>query len=51
MLVSSFMGSNRDFRVWLYVRTRNVVDLAVYRKKKKAASRAALRKLFNPSIA
>lgn len=51
MLVSSFMGSNRDFRAWLYIRTGNVVSLAAYRRKRKAASKAALRKTFNPSIA
>jgi len=52
MLVSSFIGCNRDFRVWLGIRTANVVDLAEYRRERKCRSkRAALRKSINPSIA
>jgi len=51
MLVASFVGTNREFRKWLNVRTRNVVSLAEYREKRKAARRAARAKLFKPSIA
>lgn len=52
MLVSSFIGSNREFRKWLDARTANVVNLAEYRRKRKNRSkRAAIRKMFNPSIA
>ncbi len=52
MLVTSFAGSNREFRVWLQTRTANVVDLAEYRKKRKAALRtAAPRNSTDPIIA
>lgn len=52
MLVASFVGTNREFRKWLNVRTRNVVSLAEYREKRKNRSRRAARaKLFKPSIA
>lgn len=37
MLVASFVGTNREFRKWLNVRTRNVVSLAEYREKRKTA--------------
>ncbi len=51
MLVTSFCGSNREFRTWLKIRTANVVSLAEYREKRKSATKKALRKLSNPSIA
>ena len=51
MLVSSFTGSNREFRKWLEVRTGNVVSLADYRRKKKATTRAANHKFHKPIIA
>ena len=52
MLVTSFAGSNRDFRRWLSTRTANVVSLAEYRKKRKYRSkRAAGVKPVNPIIA
>ena len=51
MLVSSFIGSNREFRKWLEVRTGNVGSLADYRKKKKAASKAARIISHKPIIA
>jgi len=52
MLVTSFVGSNREFREWLSARTGNVISLAAYRGKRKAASRrAAIRKSSDPSIA
>lgn len=51
MLITSFTGTNRDFRTWLAAqRPANVVSLAEY-KKKKAAKEAAKQKPVNPSIA
>lgn len=41
MLVASFSGTNREFREWLAARTANVVSLAEYRRRRKAAWRAA----------
>lgn len=57
MLVSSFIGSNRDFLAWLAAqRYDNVVSLAEWRKtrcpkRKKTASRAAIKNPTFPSIA
>lgn len=52
LLVSSFVGSNQEFRKWLDARTRNVVSLAEYRRKRKYRSnRAARVKSVKPSIA
>jgi len=50
-LIASYQGKNRDFRAWLAAqRYENVTSLAEWRKKK-AASRAAIRKPSNPIIA
>lgn len=59
MIIASFCGNNREFRAWLrartgkrtFVKAANVVDLTECREKRKSASKKALRKLFNPSIA
>ena len=51
MLVSGFIGSNREFRKWLGVRTGNVVSMKDFRIKKKATSRAANHKIHKPIIA
>jgi len=52
MLVTSFAGSNYEFRKWLDARTRNVVSLAEYRRKRKYRSKRAARvKPVNPIIA
>ena len=41
MLVTSFVGRNKDFRAWLAAgMPKNVVSLAEYRRKKKTASKA-----------
>jgi len=40
MLVSSFIGSNREFRAWLAMRTRNVVGLGGVQRKRKRPLRA-----------
>ena len=41
-IISRFSGLNSDFRAWLAARMYpNVVSLADYRKKRKAAKRAA----------
>ena len=45
MLVSSFIGSNREFRAWLAMRTRNVVGLGGVQMKRKNRSRAAKSKV------
>lgn len=51
-VIASFVGRNKDFKAWLAAgMPQNVICLAEYRKKKKTASRAAIRKLINPSIA
>jgi len=51
-LLASFVGKNRDFRAWLAAgMPANVVSLAEYRRRRKAAWRAARAKLFKPSIA
>lgn len=39
MLVSSFIGSNREFRAWLAMRTRNVVGLGGVQRKRKNRSK------------
>jgi hypothetical protein len=44
MLVSSFIGSNREFRAWLAMRTRNVVGLGGMPGKKKDRSKAGRKK-------
>ena len=50
-IAAMYMGSNRDFRAWLKAgMPENVVNLAVY-KNKKAAKKAAMRKILDPSIA
>ena len=53
MLVTSFVGRNKDFRAWLAAgMPANVVSLAEYRAKRKNRSRkAAVRKLPKPIIA
>jgi len=52
MLVTSFVGRNKDFRTWLAAgMPANVVSLAEYRRKKKTASRAARAKPVKPIIA
>lgn len=51
MLVASFVGSNREFRAYLAARTANVISLAWYRYKKKAAKRAAQGSSLDPIIA
>ena len=52
MLVSSFIGSNREFRAWLAMRTRNVVGLGgVQMKRKNRSRRAARAKPVKPIIA
>lgn len=52
MRISSFAGTNKDFRIWLRARTANVVSLTDYRIKRKTASkRAAIRKTSDPIIA
>ena len=50
-LVASFSGTNREFREWLAARTANVVSLAEYRRRRKAAWRAARVKPVKPIIA
>lgn len=51
-LLASFVGKNRDFRVWLAAqRPANVLSLAEYRRKRKAAWRAARVKPVKPIIA
>lgn len=48
-VIAHFQGKNRDFRAWLAAgMPANVVSLAEYRKKRKAAKKAAMRKPFNP---
>ena len=50
-LIASFRGKNREFRAWLKAgMPENVVSLAAY-KNKKAAKKAAVRRIFSPSIA
>lgn len=52
MLVASFVGTNREFRKWLNVRTRNVVGLGgVQMKRKNRSRRAARAKPVKPIIA
>ena len=44
-LLASFVGKNRDFRVWLKAgMPANVVSLAEYREKRKTARKRAERK-------
>ncbi len=50
-VLATYRGTVRDFRAWLAAGMPNVASLAEYREKKKTASRAAIRKLINPSIA
>ncbi len=46
-----YMGSNRDFRAWLKAgMPENVISLEMY-KNKKAAKKAAVKRILNPSIA
>lgn len=52
MLVTSFVGRNKDFRTWLAAgMPANVVSLAEYRAKRKNRSRRAARKSSKPIIA
>jgi len=50
-IAAMYMGSNRDFRAWLKAgMPENVISLEMY-KNKKAAKKAAVRRIFSPSIA
>ena len=48
MLVTSFVGRNKDFRTWLAAQKYpNVVSLAEYREKRKTARKRPYRKLLS----